>query len=36
MNFAVELFLVALGMIYLIVVLAELIWKIQTRIKGGK
>lgn len=35
MNFALELVLTSLGMIYLIVIVAEIIWKIQSSI-GSK
>ncbi len=36
MNFALELFLTALGMIYAIVIIAEIIWKVQARFGGEK
>jgi hypothetical protein len=36
MNFAVELFLTALGMIYFIVIVAEVIWKLQANFGGDK
>ena len=31
MNFALELFLTTLGMIYAIVIVAEIAWKLQAR-----
>lgn len=36
MNFALELFLTSLAMIYLIVVIAEVAWKVQGHIRKGK
>ena len=36
MNFALELFLVALGMIYSIVIVAEIACKVQARFGGEK
>lgn len=35
MNYAVELTLVTLGMIYSIVIVAEIIWKVQSS-RGSK
>jgi hypothetical protein len=34
MNFALELFLTTLGMIYFIVIVAEVIYKLQTHFGG--
>jgi hypothetical protein len=36
MNFALELFLTTLVMIYTIVIVAEIIWKVQARFGGEK
>jgi hypothetical protein len=36
MNFALELFLTTLVMIYTIVIFAEIIWKVQARFGGEK
>lgn len=36
MNFALELFLTTFGMIFFIVIVAEIIWKLQTLYGGDK
>ena len=36
MNFALELFLTAAGMIFFIVIVAEVIWKLQAHFGGDK
>lgn len=36
MNFAVELLLTSLAMIYLIVIVAEIICKLQSRFRGDQ
>lgn len=36
MNFALDLFLTTLGMIYFLVILAEVIFRVQGRTRGDK